>query len=167
MRLVQGGKLGWNPVEQGGRIPGGILCFLLLFDRFPVVNNIPGTVDGDIPEDVGVAACQFFRNAVDDIINVEAPQFLSQSCVKNDMKEKISEFLGKAAIILGIDRFEDFIDFFDEHRFQRLEILLPIPGTAFRSPQLGHNLNQSFKLTARHPASPLKLVIIAGTPGIR
>ena len=45
------------------------------------------------------------------------------------MQENIAELFGEPLDVIIFDRLEDFIDFLDEHRLKRIEILLLVPWT--------------------------------------
>ena len=80
-----------------------------------------------------VAANHFFIDFADDSGDVEAPFFVSDLGVEEDLKKEIAEFFGKFGVIRGVEGIEDFIGFFDQIGAQGGVGLLAVPGTTVGS----------------------------------
>ena len=159
MGLVQRGQFSRNAAEHGRRIPSSI-GFLLGLDCLPVVYNVTGRGRFLVAKYVRVPSDEFFRDAIDHIVDPEFAQLFPEAGMEDNMQEEISKFFGQSAVILRVDGFEDFVDLLDEHRLQRSEVLFLVPGASIGSPQPGHDPDKPFKLAARHRSSPQKLDII-------
>jgi hypothetical protein len=62
------------------------------------------------------------------------------------MEEEIAKFFGQSLEVIVFDCLEYLIDFLDQHGFQRIEILLLVPGTAVRAAQGRHDIDKFFEL---------------------
>src|SRR5437773_9378043 len=92
-----------------------------------------------------VTAHELVANFGDYGVDVEFAVLFSELRLEDNVEEQISQFLGYSIEVLIIDGFEDFIDLLDQHRFERVEVLLLIPWTAVRTTQPRHDLDQSFE----------------------
>src|SRR5688572_12842137 len=93
---------------------------------------------------------ELVADSVQNVVDVEAAVFLSQLSLENDVKKKVSEFLGKAFGIIVVDGFENLVGFLDKHGLEGVAILLLIPGTAVRTAQRSHDFNELFELCPGH-----------------
>ena len=78
------------------------------------------------------------------------PSSLPELSLKDDVKQKVSQFFGKTLGIVVVDGLQNLVGLFDEHRLERVAVLLLIPGTAVRTAQRGHDFNELFELCPSH-----------------
>ena len=97
-----------------------------------------------------MTANEFVADSVDHRIDIETAVLFSELCLENDVKEQVAKFFRKAVWIIVVDRLENLIGFLNQHGFQGVAILLPVPGTTVRSPQPGHDFNELFELCTSH-----------------
>ena len=120
----------------------------LLFDLFPVAEDVGGGLGGGGAEDVGMAANHFRVDFADDVGDGEAFFFVSDLSVEEDLKEEIAEFLGELGVVSRVESVKDFVGFFDEIGAKSGVGLLAIPGATAGRAQASHDGDKLFKIAA-------------------
>jgi hypothetical protein len=117
----------------------------LLFDLFPVAQNLGSVLGALVAEDVRVAANQFFVDFADDVVDGEAAFLVGDLRVEENLKEEVAEFLGEFGVVRGVEGVEDFIGFFDEIRAESRVGLLAVPRAAVGCAETGHDGDEFFE----------------------
>src|SRR5262245_10848284 len=89
-----------------------------------------------------MASHQLFGDFLDDGVDIKLTRLFPELGMKDHVQQQVAKFLRQAIKVAVIDRVEDLIDFFDQHRLERIEILLLVPWTAVRAAQSRHNLDE-------------------------
>ncbi len=147
--FVNRGQLTRNAFEQRSlfRRPAlQLLGFFLRLYSFPVFDDLLGCRCRFAAENMRVPAYEFAGNLIDDGVDIEAARFPGELSVKQNMQENIAELFGEPLEVIIFDRLEHFIDFLDEHRLKRIEVLLLVPWTAIRTAQRRHDFDKFFEL---------------------
>ena len=66
------------------------------------------------------------------------------------MKQQVAQFFREALKIVVLDGLKDLVDFLNQHWLQRVEVLLLVPWASIRTPQPGHDFDESFEFLPRH-----------------
>jgi hypothetical protein len=90
-------------------------------------------------------ADEFLGDSTQDIVDRESPVLLGQTRVEDDVEQKVAQFLGQTGKVPGIDRVDDLVDFFDEHRPERIEVLLAIPRASLRPAKRRHDFDEALE----------------------
>jgi hypothetical protein len=110
----------------------------LLFQEFPVAEDLGGGFGFDFAEDVRVAANHFVVNFADDVVDGEAVLFSGDLRVEEDLKEEVAEFLGEFGVVAGVEGVEDFVGLLDEVGAEGGVGLFAVPGAAAGDTETGH-----------------------------
>ncbi len=78
-------------------------------------------------EDVGMTANEFVADSVDHAVDVETAVLFAELRLEDDVKQQVSKFFGKALGVIVVDGLENLVGFLDQHGFQGVAILLPVP----------------------------------------
>ena len=146
--LMDGGQLTRNAFQERPlvrRAAFEFLRFFLRFDGFPILDHLIGRRSRFLAKDVRMTADQFLRDFVDHRIDIEVSGFLSKIGVEHNVEEKVTKFLGHAFKIAVFDGLQHLIDFLNQHRLQRVKVLLLVPRAAIRTAQCIHDLNEPLK----------------------
>ncbi len=81
------------------------------------------------------------------IVNREVAFLARHLRIEQNLQQQIAQFTCQFLPIMIVDRFQDFIGFFEGIRLDGVEALLPVPWTASRSAEPRHDFN--------HPLEPL------------
>jgi hypothetical protein len=107
---------------------------------------------------VRVTADQLAGDAVDHAGEFEAPFFLGQLAVIDDLKQQIAEFALQMIEVATLDGVGHFVGFFEGVRDDRRVGLLDIPrATVLRIAQTVHQVQQVFKAVHHFSVSPQNL----------
>lgn len=112
---------------------------LLLFDDFPVAEDLGGVFGALFAEDMRVAANHLLIDFADDIGDGEARFFASDLGVEEDLEEEIAEFFCEFGVIMAFQRVEDFVGLFDQVGAKRGVRLFAVPRTATGSTEPRHD----------------------------
>jgi hypothetical protein len=85
---------------------------------------------------------QLFRNAAGEIVEGEPLFFRRDLGVKNDLQQKIAEFLAQIGIVARVDGGDDLVRFLEDIRAERPMRLFAIPWTSARPAQQGDDRAQ-------------------------
>src|SRR5262245_23668343 len=99
---------------------------------------------------MGMPPDELVANALEDLVDIKGAVFLPYLRLENDVKQQVAEFFSKTVGIVVVDGFKDFVCLFDEHGFEGVPILFPIPWATVWAPQPGHDLNEVFELCSSH-----------------
>ena len=133
----QGRQILRHPVQQGFS-----LLLLLFLHSLPADEGGTGISCLHIPEHMGMAAHQLFRDALHHILHGELPCFLRHAGMEDHLHEKIPQLLAQKVIILQVDSLKHLIGFLDEVPADALVGLGNIPRAAPRLPQCLDNILQ-------------------------
>ena len=136
--------LGMTGFVNGGRLLGGAF---LLFDDFPVAEDVSGGFGGGRTEDMRVAAHHFVVDFADDVGDGEALLFVSDLGVEKNLEKEIAKFFGKLRVFGGVQSVEDFVSFLDKIGAKSGVGLFAVPGTAAGGAETGHNGDEFFEIT--------------------
>ena len=92
---------------------------------------------------------QLLVDRIERIADIEQLLFGSHLREENGLQHEVAQLRAQLVPIPAVDRVEHLIGLFERVRFDRIECLLAIPGTAARSAQPGHDLDQPLKLCTR------------------
>src|SRR5437870_8415142 len=95
-------------------------------------------------------AHQLVGDFLDDGVDVEPAGFYSKMGMKDNMEKQVAQFFGESVEVVVLDRLEYFVYFFDQHRLQRIEILLLVPWAAVGAPQRRHDFDKLLELLSGH-----------------
>src|ERR1700730_6501029 len=68
---------------------------------------------------------------------------------KHRLEHEISELLAELAVIVAVDRLENFVGFFQHERLERVDGLFPVPRTALGTAERRHDADQSSEFLSR------------------
>src|SRR5215813_11181407 len=77
-----------------------------------------------------------------DIFRGKSTDFCSHLAVKNDLVQKIAEFLADSYGVSLIEGVEEFVAFLKEERLQRFVALFFVPRTSVIAAELSHDIQQ-------------------------
>src|SRR5215469_2307161 len=115
---------------------------LLLFDDFPVAQDLGGVFGALFAEDVGVAADHFFVDFADHVGDREARFFAGNLGMEKHLEQKVAQFFGQLGVVGGIEGVEDFVGFLDEVGAKGRVGLLAVPRATARSAETVHDGDQ-------------------------
>jgi hypothetical protein len=101
-----------------------------------------GIRDERFSENMGMAAYQFFVQRIQNIMDVKKTGFPGQLGMKDRLEEQVPQFLPQVLKIPSVNRFQDFVCFFQQIGFQGIVGLLPVPGATVRPSQARHDFNE-------------------------
>src|SRR5213594_4270281 len=78
----------------------------------------------------------------------ELALLFSEPGVEDHLEEEVAQFLLQRSAMAGLDRFQDFVRFFDQVRLQRCPRLHTIPRAAVGCTQAHHDVQEPFKENA-------------------
>ncbi len=110
----------------------------MLFQEFPVAEDLGGGFGFYFAENVGVAANHFVVDFADDVVDGEAALFGGDLRVEEDLEEEVAEFFCEFGVVAGVEGVEDFVGFFDEIGAKRGVGLFAVPGAAAGGAEAGH-----------------------------
>ena len=156
-----GGQSARNAIEQRGcafsGVFGTVFCgaaFLLkryfsrrssALMRSQFLQYLRGIFGADVAEDVRMAANHFVVNVFDDVGDREAPLFARDFGMKNHLQEQVAHFFGKFRVVAGIERVENFVNFFNQVGPQGGVSLLAVPRTTLWRAQTFLHGHEFFK----------------------
>ena len=111
---------------------------LLLFQEFPVPQNLRRGPGFDFAEDVGMPTNHFIVDFADDIMDRETALFGGDLRVEEDLEEEVAQFFGEFGVVAGVEGVEDFISFLNEIGAEGGVGLLAIPWAAAGRAEAGH-----------------------------
>ena len=117
----------------------------MLFDDFPVAEDLSGVFGALFSEDVGMAANHFLIDFADDVGDGEAAFFVGDLGMEKDLEEQVAELFGELGVIGGLERVEDFVGFLDKIRAKSGVSLFAVPGAAPGRAQTRHDGDQFFE----------------------
>ena len=95
-----------------------------------------------IAKDVRMTAHHFIRDPGGHVGEGEVSGFAGNLRLKDDMEQKIAQFLVKMLRRAGINSIKDLVALLQKLRLERGRGLLDVPGTAVRRTQARHQLEQ-------------------------
>src|SRR5215813_7561304 len=145
MRLVDRWQLAWNAFKQRALLRRSVLQllgFFFSFDRLPVLNHFFWGRGGLVAKNMRMPSDKLIGDLLDHGIDVELRRLLSKLGMKNHVKQQVTELLGQTIVVFIVDGLEYLVDFLNQHRFKRAEILLFVPRTAIWATQCRHDFDE-------------------------
>ena len=128
----------------------GVLLLARL-DRFPLLQHLARRPDAArfLAEDVRVTAYELRADRAQRVADVE-PSFIELDLGQEDaFEEQVADFPQQRGVVAAIDRVQHLVGLLQHEAAQRLDRLLAIPGTAARSAQPRHDVDERLELAPR------------------
>lgn len=94
-----------------------------------------------------VTANHLLGNILDDVVDVEAFFLARDFGVKHDLQQQIAELVANGFFIVRVDRFAEFVRFFDRETCECLVRLLFVPRAAFGASQVFDDFQKAGKFS--------------------
>ena len=78
-------------------------------------------------------ADHFVSDLTDHVHQLKPILIRSDLSIQNYLQQDVAKFFLNGCVVVGIDRFQKFVGFFERVWLDRSQSLLTVPGTAFRS----------------------------------
>src|SRR3972149_11176565 len=90
-------------------------------------------------------AHHLLADSLDDGKYIEGPFFLAETSKKDNLKQKVSQFLLQFFAGIVVNSFQNLICLFHQVAFQLFLSLFFIPGASVLAPEFSHDLDQPYK----------------------
>jgi len=101
-----------------------------------------------LPKHVRVPRDQLVVNASHHVFDIEIARLRCKLGVKHYLQKQVAELLAQRLRVAAVYRLQHLVGLFQQTRAKGPMVLLPVPGTPRRTPQPGHQRNQSAKEAA-------------------
>ena len=99
-------------------------------DFLPIGPDLVHILDLQISKHMRMAANQFIGDVAGHFFKIKRASLAGKLAMKDDLKQKVPEFLGHFVVVAGFDGIEQFIDLLDCVPAQREMVLFAVPGAA-------------------------------------
>ena len=103
---------------------------LFLLELFPVAQDVGGTLDNDVAEDVRVPAHELRADRRDDVVDAELACVFGDLRVQDDLHHQIAQFFRDAVRFAAVKGIERLVRFFEEEALQGFVGLFEVPRAA-------------------------------------
>src|SRR5690606_11376541 len=98
---------------------------------------------GGLAEDMRMALDELGGDCLSHVVEIEAAFFFGHARMKDDLEQKVAQFIAQRLAVFPLNRVIDLIGFLDGVGSDRLEGLLDIPWTAdLRIAKSGHHFKK-------------------------
>ncbi len=130
--------------------------------RSQFLQYLCGIFGADVAEYMRMAANHFVVNGFHYVGDSEAPLFAGDFRMKNHLQEQVAHFFGKFRVVAGIERVENFVNFFNQVGAQGGVSLFAVPRTTlWRAKTLLHG-DEFFKPLAGRQSGGAAGILAAG-----